>query len=216
MSENETNPNPDMPDEANLQDSTPSELDVLKQRADKIGLKYHPSIGVVKLREKIEAQLNGVSNETAPAPVTQDVVTKTQPVDPDSRVGKDYPELTATERKQAMRRDAARLVRVMVSNLNPNKRAWEGEVYTVSNSVVGTHKKFVPFNNDEGWHVPNIIYKHMLERECQIFVNGKDTKGRNIKIPKIIKELSVTLLDPLTDEEIEELAVVQARTRSVV
>jgi len=212
--ETPNNPNPDMPDEADLTDSMPSELDVLKQRADKMGLAYHPSIKALKLRAKIEAQLTGA---VEPKVTTKEVSTPPipDPVTSDSRVGKDYPELTATEKKQAMRRDAARLVRVVVNNNNPNKRAWEGEVYTVSNSVVGTYKKYVPFNNDEGWHVPNIIYKMMLEKECQIFVNGKDNKGRTIKIPKLIKELAVTLLDPLTDEEIEELSVVQARTRSV-
>ena len=212
--EDNSNPNPEMPDEADLKDSMPSELDVLKQRADKMGLTYHPSIKALKLRAKIEAKLNGTVEpvKEEPAPVAAKTIAEAG-VDP--RVGQDYPELTATERKQAMRRDAARLVRVVVNNNNPNKRDWEGEVYTVSNSVVGTHRKFVPFNNDAGWHVPNIIYKMMLEKECQIFVNGVDNQGRKTKVAKIIKELAVTLLDPLTDEEIDELAVVQARTRSV-
>ena len=37
----------------------PSELDSLKARADMMGVKYHPSISLEKLRERVEAKING-------------------------------------------------------------------------------------------------------------------------------------------------------------
>ena len=40
-----------------------AEIDVLKERADKMGLKYSPNIGLETLRTKIEKALNGDNND---------------------------------------------------------------------------------------------------------------------------------------------------------
>jgi len=126
------------------------------------------------------------------------------------------PKLNKGQQRRVHMDEASRLVRIRVANMNPNKRDWEGEMYTVSNAVVGTHKKYVPFNNDEGWHVPNIIVKHMQEKKCQIFFTKKDNRGNKTRHGKLINELNVEIMDPLTVPELKELAQRQAMSRGEI
>ena len=48
---------------------TPDELTTLKARADQMGITYHPSIKVEKLREKIAAKLAGEEEPNKDGPV---------------------------------------------------------------------------------------------------------------------------------------------------
>lgn len=194
----------------------PDELELLRSRADKLGIEYHHRAGVDKLKGLINAKLSG---ESKPEPKEESVSAEnekptkdlskwlSQPIKKGGATGRAILE-TEKQRKQRLRQEAVRLVRVNVAQMNPNKRDWEGEIFSVGNSVVGTHKKYVQFNTP--WHVPYIIYLHMKERMCQIFVNGRDDKGNKIRVPKMIKELNVELLDDLKPHELKELAVKQA------
>jgi hypothetical protein len=170
------------------------ELSALKARADLMGIPYHPSIGLEKLREKV----NGA-------------VVKDKPVEASpTQTGE-----TEAQYRQRCMEEATKLVRIRVTCMNPNKKEWEGEILTVGNSVVGTHKKFVPFNADEGWHVPHIMYEELKARECQIFVTKTDSKGNKIRQGKLIKEFAIEVLPMLTKEELHELAQRQAMANSV-
>ena len=169
----------------------PDELTSLKARADMLGLSYHPSIGLEKLREKVNGAL---------APAVVEAVPEAE---------------SESARRNRERNEAIELVRVRVTCMNPNKREWEGELISVGSSTTGTQKKFVPFNNDEGWHIPRIIYNFMKERECQIFVTVKDNRGNNIRKGKLIKEYAIEVLPPLTPVEMQELAQRQAMAKSI-
>ena len=183
-----------MSDEENVNEV--NELDLLKNRAKQMGINFHPSIGVEKLRAKVAAKQKGiVPEETTEVDIEEDTTPR-----PETRM----------QKVARLRQDAGRLIRVRVSCMNPDKREWPGEVYTVSNSVVGTYKKYVPFNAEEGWHVPNIIFKHMLERECQIFHTVKNDRGQKVRVGKMIKELNIEQLPDLTPKEISDLAQRQA------
>jgi hypothetical protein len=94
--------------------------------------------------------------------------------------------------------------------MNPTKRDWEGEIFTVSNSVVGTFKKYVPFDTDDGWHVPQMIVNMLQERKCQIFITVKDAKGRKVKKGKLIKEFGIEVMDELSPSEYVALGRKQA------
>lgn len=177
----------------------PDELTSLKARADMMGITYHPSIGVEKLREKVVAALSD-----APAPVVESVHSA--------------PEVKESEAAFVgrMRREANTLIRVRVTCMNPNKKEWDGEVFTVGNSVVGTFSKFVPFNSaEDGWHIPTIIYQTMVERKCQIFTSTKDSRGNVTRQGKLIKEFSIEVLPPLTREELQDLAQRQAMAKTI-
>lgn len=189
----EENTNPEL--------NTPDELTVLKKRADQMGIKYHPKIGLDKLRAKVNNILSDNPKEVVPdtppaAPITPVVMTEGQ-------------------RHAKMRKDAGRLVRIRVSCMNPNKKEYEGEIFTVSNRIVGTFKKYVPYNIDGGWHVPHIIYEHLKERQCQIFYTTKGPRGDKIRKGKLIREFAIEILDPLTPGEMKDLATRQAMANNL-
>ena len=177
------------------------EMASLKARADQLGLAYHPSIGLDKLREKVKEAL---SDE----PVAK--IEKAVAV-----VASEPEEETKNQRISRLRKEANALIRIRVSCMNPAKKEWDGEIFTVGNSAIGTIKKFVPFNSEDGWHVPNVIYQMMRDRQCQIFVNSKTSQGVTTRQGKLIKEFAIEILDPLTKEELADLAQRQAIAKTV-
>jgi hypothetical protein len=174
---------------------TTDELSVLKERADMMGLDYHPSIGVEKLRAKVLAAQSG---EVAAVPEASEPKAE-----------------TANAMQMRLRNLANELLRIRVSCMNPAKKEWEGELFTAGNSVVGSFTKFVPFNAEDGWHVQRIIYNQLKERQCQIFYTVKDSRGNNVRKGKLIKEFAIEILPNLTPEELQELAQRQAMAKSI-
>lgn len=180
----------DMQELPNEDELVVDELEVLKARADKLGIKYHPSISLAKLKEKVS---EGLADETP-----EEVITV--------KPGKE----TDVQLKARKRREANALIRIRVSCMNPNKKEWDGEIITTGNTNTGTIKKFVPFNSDEGYHVPHMIYEQLLQRQCQVFVTVKDNRGNKVRKGKLIKEFAIEVLPPLTEKELKELAQRQA------
>lgn len=170
----------------------PSELDTLKQRADMLGIDYHPSIGAAKLREKINAKMNG-EPEVAEKPM----LAKAE-------------EESEGARRSRLKKEANKLVRVNITCMNPLKKEWHGEILTAGNSVVGMFRKFIPFNTTDGYHVPQILLSQLQERQCQIFYNEKSHRGVTVRRGKLIKEFAIEMLPPLTEEELKELGRRQA------
>lgn len=209
-----------MIDEENIQDNidepVQDELTALKHRADMMGLKYHPNIGIDKLRNKVNLALKGdsLADElpSEPMPKEPQPIHSIKPSIDIPKVVNNLPNPmeTKTEREARMRREAGRLVRIRVSCMNPAKKEYEGEIFTVSNAVVGTFKKYVPYNIEKGWHVPHIIYEHLKERECQIFQTVRGPRGEKIRKGKMIKEFAIEVLPPLTPQELKDLAQRQA------
>ena len=171
-----------------------NELEALKKRADMMGIEYHPKIGLDSLKRKIEAKLGAATEEPA-------VVEKP------SATGRAIRPATKSEIANFKRKQANRLVRVEITNMNPNKREWEGEIITAGNSVIGSLKKYIPFNTPT--HVPVIIYNAMKERKCQVFYSVKDKFGNTLKRSKLIPEFGFRELPPLTKEELKALAAAQ-------
>ena len=173
------------------------ELAALKARADLLGISYHPTIGLEKLRQKVNAAVT----KTDDAATDTEVVEATQPVQ----------ESEAAKRLR-LRNEAAKLIRIRLTCLNPVKKEWDGEIITAGNAAVGTYKKFIPFHSaDDGWHIPHIIYEQLMERMCQIFVSTTDpVTGIKTSRSKLIKEFNVVVLPQLTDDELAELARQQA------
>lgn len=172
----------------------PDELTALKARADLLGISYHPSIGVEKLREKVAAKL---AEGEAPVADSSSVATATDAETPG-------------QRRKRLKDEASALVRIRVTCMNPFKSEWEGEIFTAGNSIVGTHKKYVPFNADEGWHVPRIIYNQLVQRQCQVFHTVTLPGGKKVRKGKLIREFAIEVLPALTKEELRDLAQRQA------
>ena len=175
----------------------PEELVVLKARADLLGVTYHPSIGVEKLRDKI----NSVVTAGVDTPASVAVLGATESSD---------------ARRARKRKEATELLRIRVTCMNPAKKEWDGEIFTSGNSVIGSHTKFVPFNDaDDGWHVPRIIYEQINQRQCQVFTTIRDARGNTTRKGKLIKEFAVEILPPLTPKELAELAQRQAMAKTI-
>lgn len=175
------------------EDTSPQfdELNELKAQADQMGLKYRKDITVETLRTKIEEALDGESSEKqAPAPAKAET------------------EFQLRIRKQ---REAAELVRVQITCMNPNKAEYDGEIISAGNRFVGTFRKFVKYGVE--YHVPRVIYNVLRDRQCQVFVTERDDKGRSVRKGKLIKEFNIAVLDPLTEEELKDLAQRQAMAK---
>jgi hypothetical protein len=178
------------------------ELETLKARADRMGITYHPSIGVDKLREKVRAAMSDDPKPSAPEVKAPHVAQA--PV-----------QETVAQERARLKREATALVRIRLSCMNPAKKEWTGEIFTVGNSIIGSLTKFVPFNADEGWHVPKILLDVLQERKCQVFTTLKSKNGIAVRQGKLIKEFAIEILDPLTEAEIHDLAQRQAMAGSV-
>lgn len=183
----------------------PDELTTLKARADLLGLKYHPSIGLETLREKVNGAV--AAKDDTELPAAAPMATEAQETLPAVETDGQF--------RARKKREANELIRLRITCMNPSKAEWDGEIFTSGNSLVGSFKKYVPFNADEGWHVPRIIYNQLKERECQIFVAHQDARGNTIRKGKMIKEFAIEILPNLTPEELDELARRQAASKAI-
>lgn len=229
----------------------PDELTSLKATAAKIGLVYHPSIGVDKLRLKVQNALSEApvpeselgldddeqeedSAELTPeeeaaeqeAPVVSSIPKPTAQlpaVDPVviaklEEAIKEVPAVTAqpertltaqeivNKARDEARREATKLIRINVQCMNPLKKEWPGEIITVGNGLIGTVSKMVPFDTVDGWHVPNIIYLWMKERQFQQFSAKKVPKGQpSSRVTKLVREFAIEVLPDLTEKELAAL-----------
>lgn len=166
------------------------ELETLKARADMLGITYHPSISVDKLRERVNSVLQGQAD---------------QAVRPKSESEADY-----MTRKQ---NEAKALVRCRIHCNDPAKKEWPGEIITVSNAFVSI-KKYIPYNQDEPYHVPRIILNTLREKRVQVFTTKKGKMGIPIRESKSIAAYSIEELPPLTEEELASLAQAQQARRA--
>ena len=176
-----------------------AELENLKVRAEKLGVKFHPSISADKLREKIKAAQAEGEGEVGEKPEVKQAT--------------DADEESPAAKKLRLKREGLKLVRVRITCMNPAKKEWEGEIFTVSNNAVGTVKRYVPYNIEDGWHVEQILLNQLRERQCQIFVTEKDSRGNKIRKGKLIREFAIEVLDSLTEEELHDLAQRQAMAK---
>lgn len=178
-----------MTEDTNDQAVIEDELTTLKARADQIGLKYHPNIGVETLRERLNEALTTPAKPAESAPVNSEGMTE-------------------NERRLALKREALKLVRVRVTCMNPNKREWEGEIFTTGNATIGTIRRMVPFERE--FHVEQMIYNMLKDRKCQTFYTVNGPRGNKIRKGKLINEFAIEVLPQLTEQELKELAQRQA------
>lgn len=122
---------------------------------------------------------------------------------------------TIAQKRLRLKRHANELIRIRVTCMNPAKKEWEGEIFSAGNNLVGTLRKYVPFGADDGWHVPRIMYNMIRDRMAQIFVTVLDEKKNKVRKGKLIREFAIDVLDPLSPDELSELAARQAATRAI-
>jgi hypothetical protein len=96
--------------------------------------------------------------------------------------------------------------------MDPKKKDLSGEIFTVANRVVGAVKKFIPYGaaTDNGYHIPNIIFKQLQERQFLNIKTRKDNRGRTIVETSMVREFALEVLPQLTPQELAKLAAAQA------
>lgn len=114
---------------------------------------------------------------------------------------------------QALKNDALKLVHVIITPNDPMKQQMGHEYFGVGNSVLGTIARIIPFG--EQWLIENVLLQSIKEKQTQIFVTRRDSKGNEFVESKIIPAYQITELPLPTKEEIEELAKVQQARASV-
>jgi hypothetical protein len=188
----------------------------IKQELQDYGVKVHHKTGTAKLAELLaDVRKN-------PSTITQDVVTETEVKDrpyKDGLPGASKAAIeAATKHFQLSPKQAAmRLVRVVVTPNDPLMASYPGLIFTVGVSGINNGKmikKYVPFNNEEGWHVPNIILQQIEHAEMQKFKTITTPNGEKVLEPYITKKFNVRILNPLTPEEMDKLAASQAANPS--
>lgn len=173
---------------------TQDERTYLKHRADTLGISYQPNIPTEKLKELINSALAD----------SQDL----------SNVGRPKKDETKEEVKVRKRREASALVRCRINCNDPAKKDWPGEVISVSNALVGTLKKFVPYSTDEPYHIPNMMLNVLREKKVQVFQTKPGKMGIPVRTSKLINAYTIEVLPPLTSDELAKLAQAQMARRS--
>lgn len=186
---------------------TLNELDMLKQKADQMGVPYKSNIGIETLRAKINAKLN--DEPDVPDDEEEDDNTKAAPQKAQKKMSK--AEIMQAERDRQAKEEMA-LVRVRISCLNPAKREIKGEIVTVANRFVGTVRKFVPFGEatDEGYHLPRILLNELKSRKFNSVTTRKGPNGQMLPVQRLVPEFAIEELEPLTQEQLNKLAAAQA------
>lgn len=196
----------------------PSELDSLKKRAELMGIKFHPSIGLDSLRDKI----NGAVASEGPVEQEEELVS-TMPslaaaveaeqapaaADPVAELPKPKAPETKDEKRNRLRREATKLVRIRITCMNPAKKKWGGDMFCVSNKNFGNIQRYVPFERD--WHVEAVLLDMIRERQYLTFDSRKTkVSGIEVKEPRYVPEFAIAILDPLTPAQLKDLAQRQA------
>lgn len=200
----------------------------IKQKARDLGIKFAPRLGISKVQKLIDDHLqmqdaialntpitSPSSEETPKTMNTETVVSAAPPANPvlpPDTLEKLKLSPTQFKKKQAAeeKQNAGKLVRCRITCMNPTKKNWTGEIISVGSAKVGTYKKFIPYNTDDPYHVPYIIYQYLKERQCRVGTTQRLPNGQEVNRYKLINEFAIELLEPLTQSEMKELAQRQA------
>ena len=186
--------------------------DELKQELQEYGVQFHHKTGQAKLAELLadvrknpESMVQDFGNE--------DVATD-RPYKGGNPNASEAAIAAATKAlKRTGEQEAMKLIRIVVTPNDPLMSGYPGLIFTVGASGLNNGKmikKYVPFNNEEGWHVPQIIYNQIKHAEMQKFKTVTRPNGEKVLEPYITQKFNVRVLDPLTKEQLERLAAAQA------
>lgn len=168
----------------------------LRENGKLLGIDFAPNAGITSMREQLLAAREVLIQEPleeAPGTVL-------------NAKGDPSTDLTA---RRALRLENTKLVRIQIACLNPAKSELPGEIFTVHNDIVGTVKKFVPYNEaGEQYHVPFMLLK-FLKRKKYLQIKDPPKGSRQPPTTKMVPEFAITVLDPLTPAELKELARAQ-------
>ena len=206
---------PQNADDEDGDNQQPSELDLLKRRADMMKIGYSNNIGVDALKAKIAAAMEGpkpTSDNSQQAEARQAEQAQNGNGDVNALTGTPTKPTKKLSLRQHLINEKMKLVRVRITNLDPKKKDLPGEIITVANEYLGTVRKFVPFGEvtDNGYHIPQCLYDVLKERTFVNIKVRKGSKGEEIVEHQNAREFSLEVLPPLSADELAKLAASQS------
>lgn len=182
------------------------ERKALRAQLLKLGINSSPNASVHTLR----AKLAQVQSQTDPKEDSVAVSSVTPSPTPS-------PSQTKADSLEKAKKDALKLIRVRIQNVNPAKSDLHGEIFTFANEVIGKVSKYIPYDEaGEAYHVPNCIYKMLKSKK---FLNVKSytdkVTGRIQTSQSWVDEFALEELPPLTPHELHELALKQKAQNNV-
>lgn len=169
--------------------------DDVREELKSHGITPHHKTGSDKLKELLISVMDGTYQNTEKTDTSVKVLTAAE-----------------AEAKLTKTQLAMRMQRIVVVPNDTALASHPGMIFTVGSSKVNKGrvvKKYVPFNNDEGWHVPQIIIDQINAAEVQKFRQTTNAKGEKIMVPYFAKKFNVQILPPLTKTEMAALAASQ-------
>lgn len=168
------------------------ELTNLKQMADTLGINYGKNIGIEALKQKIQEKRNSLEK---------------------AYIRKDINEIRKKAKKEALK-----LIRCRITNLNPDKRVLHGEVWTIANTYIGKVSKYVPYDEaGQAYHLPKCLFdflKTVQYTEVREVLSG-NSKNKKVYKMKKSPEFSLEILPQLTPQELKDLAIEQDKKGSI-
>lgn len=161
-------------------------IEELREEAAGLGIEFHPNTGEAKLTAMINDFKEGDTSDP-------------EPDEKDEKVE------TTAERHARLRREQTKLIRIILRCNNDKKKELKGDFFTVANKIVGTYTKFVPFDNEEGFHIPQAMLDTLNDKMCQKWKKAK-VNGVQMNVPYMTKEFTIEILPSLTQEELDKLA----------
>lgn len=169
---------------------------LIRQKADAVGIAYTPTDTVDAIRAKINAKLANDEPKTATSVLS---------------AGSINPVKTKEELRQEAILEATKLIRVRITNMNPQKADLPGEYFTVSNGVVGQITRFIPYaEQEDGWHIESMLLDMLREKQFHQLRPKKGANGQILPDGRWVREFNIEVLEPLTQEELKVLANKQA------
>lgn len=210
------------------------EMTLLRDRAKQLGIKVGPNIGIDSLRKRIQDHLDGSPSDDEDDSEEEDFENE-ETDKSDEKEDEDEVEKTTTSKKSSqktavpkketiaekirrLRKEHLKLVRVRITCMNPAKKDMTGEFITIANKYIGKVSKFVPFNLEEPYHIPQVIYKELLSRR---YVNVRSVRRGGVEVTqpesmREVPEFAIEVLPPLTEKELNNLKIQQAQSGSTV
>ena len=214
---------------------TATSIEPLRKLAKDLNVPFSGNTGLETLRNKLSDHLNKfvTSNPTNPSEFDEpdlgsyskdlEEIQVNKPV----RVQKPKIDLLTVDpstiedlslRREAIRAQALRLVRVKIQNLDPNDAAVTGAIISLQNKYTGKISKLIPFGSEteNGYHIPWMMYEHLKQWK---FPLRKEVRGGRfgVKTYKTVmtNKFNVEILPPLSMAELTELKNLQRASQSI-
>ena len=199
-------------------DNTPIDaLQTLKNKADSIRMKYHPSIGLAKLQEKfalVVAQnakateaiaVDSVSTELTAEEIAAKRAAHLAAMDAEFGVVPSEDIGTGLQMSESQKRYlfATELLRVRIIPLSDIYKNMVGEYFCILNRDIGRVKKWAQFNTPGGWHYPRCLVEFLESKTFQAFYEYKNKAGRIVKSTREQQAFSIQYLPKLSVSDLK-------------